>query len=298
MMRFLILLTSMLPVLFTRAILLNHSLSVGTRKAHETDHSVEGQVEEFIFHRNPTVPLRRSEAFPNDFPICTDSKGPFAPICLPRDGADIIVEATYYVTWNADFYPLNATITIEMRYTNSSAGESAFTSKSTDNSYGYIPLHIRQDWLQDKPQNELTLYIIELDPASGTRASVRKGPTITLRPKPVEQHKPPPQPMAFNKVALLIGLPISLGIIIVVVAGLFFGMRKSSKIGLGSVMGSRGKGYGIGKSRDQRLERGRDEMVHSDAPFALNKYTDSAESGLIDSDGHYDPSRTAAFVLK
>lgn len=57
------------------------------------------------------------------------SMGPFAPFCLPQDGANVVVDATYYITWNADFYPLNASITIEMRYSNSTARDSAFTSE-------------------------------------------------------------------------------------------------------------------------------------------------------------------------
>lgn len=147
-----------------------------------------------------------------DFPICTDLKGPLAPFCLPEDGANVTVDATYYVTWNADFYPLNTTITIEMRYANSTQGDSAYTSERTDNSYGYLPLHMQKEWLQGKHYNVLTLYIIELDPTSGNRASARQGPTVVLHPRPVEHYKPPPQ-IPFNKKALYVGLPVSLGVV-------------------------------------------------------------------------------------
>lgn len=254
----------------------------------------------WIEESKTTAHLQTNNASPDDFPVCTDIDGPFAPFCLPQDGADVIVDATYYVTWNADFYPLNASITIEMRYSNSTVGDSAFTSEKTDNSYGYLPLHMRKEWLQEKAHNDLTFYLIELNPASGTRASIRKGPRITLHPKPVEHYKPSP-PMTFNKRALFIGLPVSLSVIIVVVAGLFFGMRESRRIGLGSVMGSRGKGYGIGKSKSQRLRKSRSEFYHSNAASALKKYTDDTDSGLsevADPDLHSEIERTARFAFR
>ncbi|KAF7586920.1 hypothetical protein BBP40_008012 [Aspergillus hancockii] len=270
-------------------------LCVATRTSNPIE-SVRVWAEE----SNATAPLFIDKASPDAFPICTDYNGPFAPFCLPRDGADVVVDATYYTTWNADYYPLNASITIEMRYSNSTTGDSAFTSERTDNSYGYLPLYIRKEWLQGKRQNKLTLYLVELDPASGTRASVRKGPMITLHPKPTEHYKPSP-PMAFNKAALYIGLPVSLGVVIIVVAGLFFGMRKSRRIGLGSVMGSRGKGYGVRKSKSQRLGRRNCEIYHPDAATALRKYADEVDSGssdVADSDIYNEVERNARFTFR
>lgn len=220
---------------------------------------------------------------PGDFPVCTEVNGPFAPFCLPRYGEDMIVDATYYVTWNADYYPLNATITIELRYPNSSKGDSAFTSDRTDNSYGYIPLHMEHEWLQGKPRNFLTLYIIELDSMSHRRASMRRGPTVVLSHQPPEHYKPSPR-LAFNKLALFIGLPVSLAIVVLIVAGLFFGMRDIRRIGVGNIMGSR-KGYGVGESKTQRLRGGRKAKFHGpDELSSLRRYSDefdgTEEKGL------------------
>ncbi|KAI9931298.1 hypothetical protein MW887_010960 [Aspergillus wentii] len=221
---------------------------------------------------------------PGDFPVCTELDRPFSPFCLPRDGADVTVDSTYYVTWNADYYPLNATVTIELRYPNSSNGDSAFTSEKTDNSYGYITLHMRKEWLQGKARNTLLLYIIELDSASGQRASIRKGPTVTLQPKPVVHYAPPPS-LPFNRQALLIGLPVSLGVVMVIVFGLFFGMRKSRRIAVKNIMGSRGKGYGIGKSKNERLNTNRNmEARGSDGLAALGKYSEDDDEGLSEID--------------
>ncbi|KAE8374778.1 hypothetical protein BDV26DRAFT_300040 [Aspergillus bertholletiae] len=247
-----------------------------------------------------TARRQRNNASLDDFPVCTHFDGPFVPFCLPQNGTDVVVDATYYVTWNADFYPLNASITVEMRYSNNTVGDSAFTTEKTENSYEYLPLYMHKEWLQGKVQNDLTLYFVELNPASDTRASIQKGPMITLHPKPVEHYKPSP-PMAFNKTALCIGLPVSLGIIIVVVADLFFGMWESRRIGLGNAMGSRGKGYEIGKSKSQRLRKSRSKFYHSNTVSASSKYMDDPDLGLsemVDSDLYNEIERAARLTFR
>ena len=247
---------------------------------------------------NDTVTIQSQNiTSPGEFPVCTDLSGAFPPFCLPLEGADVIVDATYYVTWNADFYPLNATVTIELRYPNSTEGDSAFTSERTGNSYGYIPLRMRGEWLQDKPRNTLTLYIIELDLTSDRRASARQGPTVTLHPKPVEHYKPLPPPR-FNKLALMIGLPVSVGVVILIVAGVFFGMRRSTKIGIEHAMAPRGKGYGIGKSKNERL--GRNMMTSDEDEFAaMKKYSDADEglSEVAESELYNDINRPAGYAI-
>ncbi|OJJ44062.1 hypothetical protein ASPZODRAFT_145186 [Penicilliopsis zonata CBS 506.65] len=234
-----------------------------------------------------------------DFPVCHDLEGPIAPLCLPLNGANVLVDAIYYVTWNADFYPLNATITIEMRYLNSSEGDSAYTSERTDNSYGYLPLGMSKEWLQDKPYNDLTLYIIELDPTSGRRASARQGPTIRLHPKPVEHYRPSP-PLPYNRLALFVGLPVSLGAIILVVGGLYFGMRDSRRIKVERLRIAREKAYGIGESKMERLGAMTERDISTDL------YSPGEYSGLfydvlpemVNSDLLSEFERTAGHVFR
>lgn len=211
------------------------------------------------------------------FPVCTEQNTTFSPFCLPHDGADVIVDATYYVTWNADFYPLNATITIELRYPNSSEGDSAFTSERTDNSYGYVPLRMRKEWLQGKPLNTLTFYIMELDSTSDRRASAKQGPTVVLLSKPVEHYKPPPS-LPFNKLALMIGLPVSVGVVALLVCAVSFGMWKSRKTDVEHIRASRNKGYAVGKSKSQRMGNDKNAVdIETDALAAMKKYSDADE---------------------
>ncbi|KAL1983427.1 hypothetical protein VTN96DRAFT_10333 [Rasamsonia emersonii] len=191
-----------------------------------------------------------------------------------EDLTNVTVDSTYYITWDVDFYPINSSIIIELRYSDNSAGDSAYTSDRTENGYGYVPIKMQKEWLQGKFYNNLTLYIIENNPESGQRTSYREGPTITLLPKPVEHYKPPP-PTSFNKLGLVVGLPISLSVIILVVAGLFFGMRKSRQIGLGNVMGPRKNGYGIQQSKIQRLDYRSKDSINRGRVYNTDVYTDN-----------------------
>ncbi|KAL2832794.1 hypothetical protein BJY01DRAFT_225632 [Aspergillus pseudoustus] len=236
-----------------------------------------------------------------DFPVCTDLKSPFVPFCLPEDGADVLVDTTYYVTWNADFYPLNATITIELRYFDSLEGSSAFTSEKTDNSYGYIPLHMRKDWLQNKLNNTLTLYIIELDSTLDRRASARQGPTITLRPRPVEHYKPSP-PARFNSLALCIGLPVSFAVVSIVVITLVCSMRRTRDAMANIFSNSRRRGYGIARSRAQRLKGNGRESSDSGESASSKRYPTDIEAGLLERTGSgryaHDHERGASYPFR
>ncbi|KAL1864961.1 hypothetical protein Plec18167_009570 [Paecilomyces lecythidis] len=218
--------------------------------------------------------------YAGDFPVCTEFDKPYSPFCLPKDGSNVTVDSTYYVTWNPDYYPVNATITIELRYCTPLEGDSAFTSDRTENSYGYIPLKMRQEWLQGKARNNLTLYIIENEPTSNQRASYRQGPRVELMHRRVEHYKPPP-PTPYNKLGLILGLPISVSAVLLVVAGLYFGMRKNRRIGLGNVMGPGNHGYGIRQSKIQRLGRRRAAVNMSEFENP-EQYRDDPE-GTVDS---------------
>ena len=84
-------------------------------------------------------------------------------------------------------------------------------------------------------------------------ANPYKGPSIMITNEPATHYSPPDPTKVPNKEGLIIGLPVSLGFVLLVVVGLYFGMRKQRIIGLGNIMGRRNKGYGTGKSRRQRL---------------------------------------------
>lgn len=107
-------------------------------------------------------------------------------------------------------------------------------------------------WLQGTGRNNLTLTILSLGPKGNPKLVVTAGPVISLTNRPATHYPAPPTTKAPNRLGLLVGIPVCLGFFVFILCGLFFGMRKHRKIGLGNVMG-RTRGYGVGKSRRQRL---------------------------------------------
>ncbi|PGH27299.1 hypothetical protein AJ80_01009 [Polytolypa hystricis UAMH7299] len=190
-----------------------------------------------------------------DFPVCTEASGPFEPFCLPENGTEVYVGDTYYVTWDSDAYPMNSTITVGLDYVNTTGngGKSAFTADPRENRYGYVTITMEKGWLQDQSRNNLTVYLVELDPNSDARAKPVTGPIISLVNKPVKHYPPPPPTPPPTKLGLMVGLPIGLGAFCLIVFGLCYGMRKHRRIGLGNIMGGKTKGYGSGRSRVERL---------------------------------------------
>ncbi|KAF9890163.1 hypothetical protein FE257_006324 [Aspergillus nanangensis] len=284
-----------LVVVFAITAILGYSRSMVLRKETGVIFSVKPRGDKLLLDPNDAGVAYNDSSSPGEFPMCTDLDTLFPPFCLPQHETDVVVGATYYVTWNADFYPLNATIIIEIRYSHSTQGDSAFSSPKTDNSYGYISLHMEDEWLQEKPENALTLYIIEFEPTSGHRASARQGPTITLHSKTADHYKPPPA-VPVNKTALYIGLPVGLGVCILVVAGLYFGMRDRRRIGLGNVMGNRRTGYGIGKSKHQLLLGSETELESPGNSLDVERYSEDYDSGQ--SEMYSELERTASYAFK
>lgn len=90
----------------------------------------------------------------------------------------------------------------------------------------------------------------------GKKTEPYDGPTFMLSHAP-PNHYPPPPPNKLDKTGLFIGLPLGLAFVAFVVIGLFVGMRKSRTIGIGNIMGRHNRGYGMGKSRRQRLGLGK-----------------------------------------
>jgi len=166
------------------------------------------------------------------------------------------VGETYYVTWNPDYFPVNSTITIKLNYANDSQIQ-AWSSDPVDNSWGVTTITMDQVWLQGYSQYNLTFYALMFESADPASKSVPyDGPMITLTNKPPNHYTPPQHTKVPDKLGLMVGLPVSLGFCLLVVLGLWLGMRKHRTIGLGNVMGRRG-GYGTRKSRRERLGLGK-----------------------------------------
>ena len=128
---------------------------------------------------------------------------------------------------------------------------------------------------------------------------------VNVVPIPPIPPPPAPPPTSINTLGLAVGLPVSLAVMALVIAVLYFGMRKTRHIGLGSVMGRR-RGYGVHKSRTQRMgKRGniglREEEAFSSEPVFRD---DPLETNVELSSGQYqgstreDRSRNAGNVFR
>lgn len=111
----------------------------------------------------------------------------------------------------------------------------------------------------------ISLAIAALAPNAAMMTPVQ-GPVVRVA-KPAayqqEQAKPPSGP------ALYIGLPTVLGFVVVVLVGTCWWNRNHRKIGVGSVMGRGKGGYGVGKSRRQRMFAGKGKAERKEQGIRL-----------------------------
>jgi len=145
---------------------------------------------------------------------------------------------------------VNSSITIALNYDNDTT-MTAWTSGALPVQQSYVTLKMESAWLQTYHSYNLTFEAISYVPKSETGAATPLvGPSIILTTSqlPAPEHTKLP-----STESLLIALPVALGCCAIIMFGLCFGMRKQRKLGVGSVMGRRGKGYGERKSRRQRL---------------------------------------------
>ncbi|KAF2800502.1 hypothetical protein K505DRAFT_190800, partial [Melanomma pulvis-pyrius CBS 109.77] len=185
--------------------------------------------------------------------IDPENKNPF---CLPSNESTLFYDKTYYATWDPLSFPTNSTVVVQIQLSNDTT-QQVWSSGKTDNSWGFVAVETKKEWMQGYSMYNLTFHLLNYEPAAPERAaSTLDGPVITLTNEPPNHYKAPPFNKVPNKEGLLIGLPVTLGFLLIVIVGLYFGMRKHRTIGLGNIMGRR-RGYGVGKSKRQRLGLGK-----------------------------------------
>lgn len=193
---------------------------------------------------------QQTQAGGSSFDVCNNKDGANAPFCVPTNGTHLEPGSTYYITWDTSAFPGNASVFIVGNYLNASVGgEQAFQSDTVSGSRGWYALTVLEAWKQGSKENYIDLFLATA--AGGKRLL---GPRIAIGTAPeVVEDKPKAAPTG---PAVYIALPAVFGFIILCVCGGFFWNRHVRKIGLGNVMGRR-RGYGIGKSRGERLGMGR-----------------------------------------
>lgn len=185
----------------------------------------------------------------SSFSTCHNANGPFAPFCAPGNGTVLNPGSTYYVTWEASAFPSNTSVILVGNFANASiGGEQAFQSQSQAGAVGWYALSIDDAWRQGFTENYIDLFLTTTSGklVAGPRLAIAKKNTQT----PFQKAKAP------TGQSLYIALPTVLGFIVLCVGGGFWWNRKARVVGLGNVMGRR-RGYGVGKSRRQRMGIGK-----------------------------------------
>jgi hypothetical protein len=157
------------------------------------------------------------------------------------------------VTWDPTRFEVNTTITILLNYANdtSNGNRVAWTSDGTPREKGFVTVKMEDAWRMDTRNATLEFALISYTPVSEHTAKPVDGPTVFLT-KSSSHYPPPPKTKLPDNISLYVGVPLGVGCLLFGLLGLYLGMRKHRKIGLGSVMGRR-KGYGTRKSKRQRL---------------------------------------------
>jgi hypothetical protein len=176
-------------------------------------------------------------------------------LCKPVNGSTVYVGYTYYITWDTSYYTTNSSIIIQGNYVNQTLGEQAFQSPQIQNSWGFYSWTVDNSWLQGYSSNNITLVIMQLNPSPDKAASSMTGQTLMITNYVKEPYRQP-KSQAPKGQSLYIALPTVFGFIILSVCGGCLINRRHRKIGLGNVMGRR-NGYGVGKSRTQRMGLGK-----------------------------------------
>lgn len=160
------------------------------------------------------------------------------------------------MTWDPTYFTLrNATLLLIANYVNESEGGAvAFQSPPIGAQQGFYVWDIDKAWMKGHQSNNVTLFLNPIAPTEGESHSLQ-GPILQITTKPAEYYQQP-HTKAPTGQSLYIALPTVFGFIVICVCGGFIINRKQRQIGLGNIMGRR-KGYGVSKSRPQRMGLGK-----------------------------------------
>lgn len=204
------------------------------------------------------------------------------------------------MTWDPTFFgsATNTTVKVVGWYTNATTSvltTQAFTSGYVAAAWGFYQWDLESAVLSSQGVGAINVTIMMASWAQNAPTSAwLVGPTVLVTYTPTYQQppaKPPTGP------ALYIGLPVVLAFVALMLCGTCLWNRHSRQIGLGNIM-SRGRaGYGVAKSRSQRVRRDRvaEQKIHlmdrDPRARAMDDDVDDNDGlGYVDDDArHYEP---------
>jgi len=187
------------------------------------------------------------------FAVCNNTDGEYAPFCTVAGGQPLTPGNTYYITWDSTVFASNTTIQVTGDYLNDTSGDittQAFSSDPMAAAWSFYAWTVPSSVIPSGNNVTIQLSLMTLGRNSSS-SERRKGPKIMI--KAAEKYKGP-DPQIPGGPALYIGLPVIVGFIALIGLGTCWWNKNVRKIDIkGSVMGSRGKGYGAGKSFRSRM---------------------------------------------
>ncbi|OHF01145.1 hypothetical protein CORC01_03459 [Colletotrichum orchidophilum] len=205
----------------------------------------------------PPVATADSKSGAGAFAPCSNTKGDFSPFCDPNKGSTLFTDGTYYVTWDPTVLikgnKTNVNVKIQGKSVNGTkVGDVVFnadTDTTNPASYGYYAWTVSSS-LIPSGQDNATIELLMSYTIDGAAQTDIKGPQVLIAKRPTWHPEGAKMPKGAE---LYIVLPTVFGFIIICVIGGCLWNRRTRKIGLGNIMSRSRHGYGVGKSRAQRL---------------------------------------------
>ncbi|KAG6107467.1 hypothetical protein E4U14_004152 [Claviceps sp. LM454 group G7] len=204
---------------------------------------------------NPTP--TNAKTYEGSFSRCYNKKGQYAPFCRPTHNSSIYVDYTYYVTWDTDWF--NQTeqfsktgfVSLRINYFNGTTGEQSdrdIFDQAYPASYGFLPFKVESRYLKGQRSNNVTLQLVGHE-IQNTTAPTNKTVElpVVITTAPLDPTPPTPVPEGQT---LLIALPVTFGVIVLLLVGVSLWNRQARRIELGNVMGRSRKGYTGRRTRD------------------------------------------------
>ncbi|KKY22173.1 hypothetical protein UCRPC4_g03360 [Phaeomoniella chlamydospora] len=216
---------------------------------------------------SPTATGSSSTATSSSVAECQSSGGTYAPFCKPSDGSSVTVGTSFDVTWDPSYFNSTTTVAIEISYANSStssSSDSVYSSDEVENTVGYMSIVPKKSWLGGSSSANITLNFAVLEDDGSSSANILTGPTVTLESDNTSTESSSDSETSGSllssstessqrsskNLGLVVGLTIALAFIcLLFVSGVFLWYRRYKM---------NNRGYGVGRSRNERLGGWRD----------------------------------------
>ncbi|KAK3987115.1 hypothetical protein QBC44DRAFT_128853 [Cladorrhinum sp. PSN332] len=186
------------------------------------------------------------------FLACSNMVGVDEPFCLPKRGSTLYTGGTYYITWAPAYFPSSEYLTLHIAL-NSSVG--SIVTPSVLSASGFYALPIPSGFLAnlDGPPGPVSvtfsLSYSDNDSPDPNDVITITGPTVFIASSPREKKSGG----GVNIIA--IAVPVIIVSLLLALLGFCFvkWKRTGSVPFVGGAMRRRSTGYGVGKSRSQRV---------------------------------------------